>query len=95
MNQSSLHQIGLSERQQMLLNDLKSWATLQQHITTIDSEEEARWLMEAEQSGKNRIRILERLLSRYNKLRLERERRELARGKLPFQPGSSGATSPT
>lgn len=74
----------LTDRQAMLLKDLSSWATLQQHITTIDSEEEAQWLMRAEQAGKNRIRILERLLSRYNRLRLERERRELAFGKLPF-----------
>jgi hypothetical protein len=74
----------LTDRQAMLLKDLSSWATLQRHITTIDSEEEAQWLMRAEQAGKNRIRILERLLSRYNRLRLERERRELAFGKLPF-----------
>ena len=40
--------------------------------------------MLAEQAGKNRIRILERLLSRYNKLRLERERRELSKAQLPF-----------
>jgi len=74
----------LTARQSMLLKDLSSWATLQQHITTIDTEEEAQWLMRAEQSGKNRIRILERLLSRYNRLRLERERRELSLGRLPF-----------
>lgn len=74
----------LTARQSMLLRDLSSWATLQQHITTIDTEDEVRWLMRAEQAGKGRIRILERLLSRYNKLRLERERRDLARGKLPF-----------
>lgn len=74
----------LTARQNLLLNDLRSWATLQPHITTIDSENEARWLMLAEQAGKNRIRILERLHSRYNKLRLERERRELSKGILPF-----------
>ena len=74
----------LTGRQKTLLTDLRSWATLQPHITTIDVEDEAKWLMLAEQAGKNRIRILERLLSRYNRLRLERERRELAKGKLPF-----------
>ena len=73
-----------TERQATLLRDLASWATLQPHITTIHTEDEARWLMKAEQSGKNRIRILERLHSRYNKLRLERERRELSKGILPF-----------
>ena len=84
MEQLTLDVNTLTERQSMLLNDLRSWATLQPHITTIHSEEEAKWLMLAEQAGKNRIRILERLLSRYNKLRLERERRELSKGKLPF-----------
>ena len=84
MEQSSQDVVVLTGRQSMLLRDLGSWATLQQHITTIDSEEEAQWLMRAEQSGKNRIRILERLLSRYNRIRLERERRDLSLGKLPF-----------
>lgn len=84
MEQLSLDVDSLTNRQRILLNDLKSWATLQPQITTIDSEDEARWLMVAEQAGKNRIRILERLHSRYNKLRLERERRELSKGKLPF-----------
>ena len=74
----------LSPRQSELLGAVRSWATLQPYITTIDSEEEAKWLMLAEQAGKNRIRILERLLSRYNKLRLERERRELSKAQLPF-----------
>ena len=84
MEQTSLNVDTLTARQNELLNDLRSWATLQPHITTIDSEDEAKWLMRAEQSGKNRIRILERLHSRYNKLRLERERRELSKGVLPF-----------
>lgn len=84
MEQLNLQVDSLSDRQRMLLNDLRSWATLQEHITTIDSEDEAKWLMQAEQAGKNRIRILERLHSRYNKLRLERERRELSNGTLPF-----------
>jgi len=84
MEQISLNVDTLTARQNELLNDLRSWATLQPHITTIDSEDEAKWLMRAEQSGKNRIRILERLHSRYNKLRLERERRELSKGILPF-----------
>ena len=84
MEQLNLNVDTLSARQHLLLTDLRSWATLQPHITTIDSEDEAKWLMRAEQAGKNRIRILERLHSRYNKLRLERERRELSKGVLPF-----------
>ena len=84
MTQLELDVNTLTPRQSELLTALASWATLQPYITTIDREEEATWLMLAEQAGKNRIRILERLLSRYNKLRLERERRELSTGKLPF-----------
>ena len=84
MEQMELQNMGdLSERQQTLLSDLRSWATLQPHITELDSMEEVRWLMLAEQAGKNRIRILERLLSRFNKLRLEHDRRQLAKGVLP------------
>lgn len=74
----------LTDRQAELQSAIRSWATLQPYITTIDSEAEAQWLMRAEQMGKNRIRILERLHSRLNKLRLERERRELSKGILPF-----------
>ena len=84
MEQLSFDVDTLTERQRLLLTDLRSWATLQPHITSLNTEEECQWLMFAEQRGKNRIRILERLLSRYNKLRLERERRELSKGKLPF-----------
>ena len=72
------------ERQNSLLSDLRSWATLHQIIVEINSEQELRWLMHAEQAGQNRIRILERIYSRYCVLRKERERRELAEGKLPF-----------
>ena len=73
----------LTPRQNTLLTDLRSWATLQPHITELNSMDEVRWLMRVEQSGKNRIRILERLLSRFNKLRLEHDRRQLAKGALP------------
>lgn len=73
----------LTPRQNALLTDLRSWATLQPHITELNSMDEVRWLMRVEQSGKNRIRILERLLSRFNKLRLEHDRRQLAKGVLP------------
>ena len=73
----------LTPRQNTLLTDLRSWATLQPHITELNSMDEVRWLMRVEQSGKNRIRILERLLSRFNKLRLEHDRRQLAKGVLP------------
>ncbi len=72
------------ERQNALLSDLNSWATLHQVIVEINSENELKWMMKAEQIGKNRIRILERIYSRYCVIRKERERRELSEGKLPF-----------
>lgn len=74
----------LSQARCLELNSwLRSWATLQPHITDLDSESEIIWMMKSEQNGRDRIRILERLLSRYNKLRHERERRELQAGILP------------
>ena len=76
-------EMGLTDRQKSLLSDLRSWATLHVVITSIDSEEELTWMMQAEQVGQNRIRVLERLHSRYCVLRRERERRELSEGKLP------------
>lgn len=84
MDQLELDINTLTERQQILLTDLRSWATLQPQITTILDEDEAKWLMRAEQAGKNRIRILDRIHARLNVLRLERERRNLAKGILPF-----------
>ena len=74
---------GLTDRQKTLLSDLRSWATLHVVITSIDSEEELIWMMHAEIAGQNRIRVLERIHSRYCVLRRERERRELSEGKLP------------
>lgn len=74
---------GLTDRQKSLLSDLRSWATLHQIITGIDSEDELVWMMQAEHTGQNRIRVLERIHSRYCVLRRERERRELSEGKLP------------
>jgi hypothetical protein len=84
MEQQELDVNTLTERQAILLQDLRSWATLQPQITTIMEEDEAKWLMRVEQMGKNRIRILDRIHARLNVLRLERERRNLAKGILPF-----------
>lgn len=74
---------GLTDRQKTLLSNLRSWATLHVVITTVDDEAELIWMMQAELVGQNRIRILERIHSRYCVLRRERERRELSEGKLP------------
>ena len=67
-----------------MLSDLNSWATLQGLLAKLVDEDTVQFLMKAEQQGKNRIRIIDRLYSRYNVIRRERERRELAKGILPF-----------
>ena len=74
----------LSPEQEGMLSDLNSWATLQNLLPKLATEKDVEFLMKAEQQNKNRIRILERLYSRYSVLRKERERRELSIGRLPF-----------
>lgn len=74
----------LTARQLQLLDILKSWATVQEVIAELEDEEELRWLMQAERNGTNRLRLLNRLYSRYSVVRKNREIRELSEGKLPF-----------
>lgn len=84
MTQLELQGEGLDDRQTGLLSSLNSWATLHPILNTLSTEDDVQFLMRAELDNKNRIRILDRLYSRYNVLRRERERRELSDGKLPF-----------
>ena len=74
----------LSSEREGMLSDLNSWATLQGLLPKLSTEDEVQFLMKSEQQGKNRIRIIDRLYSRYCVIRKERERRDLASGKLPF-----------
>ena len=74
----------LSPEREGMLSDLNSWATLQGLLPRLKTEDDVQFLMKSEQQGKNRIRIIDRLYSRYSVLRKERERRDLASGKLPF-----------
>lgn len=74
----------LSSEREGMLSDLNSWATLQVLLPKLSTEDDVQFLMKSEQQGKNRIRIIDRLYSRYCVLRKERERRDLASGKLPF-----------
>ena len=71
-------------REEELLRNLKSWATLHTFITSITDENEVYWLIKAEQSGGKRLRALNRIYSRLNVLRKERELRQLAEGHWPF-----------
>lgn len=67
-----------------LLRNLKSWATLHSFITEIKDEAELYWLIRAELKGGKRLRVLNRIYSRLNVLRKERELRQLAEGEWPF-----------
>lgn len=71
-------------REAELLRNLKSWATFHNFVTTINSEEELYWLIQAERNGSGRIRVINRIYSRLNVIRKERELRELAEGQWPF-----------
>ena len=74
----------LSPEREGMLSDLNSWATLQGLLPKLNTEDDVQFLMKSEQQGKNRIRIIDRLYSRYCVIRKERERRDLSVGKLPF-----------
>ena len=74
----------LSSEREGMLSDLNSWATLQGLLPKLSTEDDVQFLMKSEQQGKNRIRIIDRLYSRYCVIRKERERRDLSVGKLPF-----------
>ena len=74
----------LSPEREGMLSDLNSWATLQRLLPKLNTEDDVQFLMKSEQQGKNRIRIIDRLYSRYCVIRKERERRDLSVGKLPF-----------
>lgn len=85
MTQSDLPNLqSLSPEREGMLSDLNSWATLQGLLVKLVDEDTVQFLMKAERQGKNRIRIIDRLYSRYNVLRRERERRDLSSGILPF-----------
>lgn len=74
----------LTDRQRDLLKDLSSWVSLQPIVTTLNDEEEIKWLMRAESKGQNRLRVLTRLYSRLGVVRKERELRQLSEGIIPF-----------
>ena len=74
----------LSPEREVMLSELNSWATLQGLLPKLETEEDVEFLMKSEQQGKNRIRIIDRLYSRYCVIRKERERRDLSVGRLPF-----------
>lgn len=73
-----------SAREEELLRNLKSWATLHKFITDINGEDELLWLIKAELYGGKRLRVLNRIYSRLNVIRKERELRQLADGAWPF-----------
>lgn len=75
----------LTDRQQVLLRDLRSWATFQTLISSIEDEDELYWLISAERQTQNRLRILNRIYSRLTVVRKARELHELGSGTWPFR----------
>lgn len=61
------------------LNPLSSWVAMNEALKTI-SEEECWALLEEEKKGQQRVQFMLRIHGRANKLRAERERRELLGG---------------
>ena len=59
---------------------LETWIGLNEVLMT-SNEADAQALLDAETGGKNRRMFLLRIHSRLNKLRAQRERKELANGK--------------
>lgn len=57
---------------------LETWASVNQTLADKTlTEEECEQLLAAETRGKRRIAVLHRIYGKYNKLRCQRERREL------------------
>lgn len=83
----STHTTGaqLTDRQQELLRDLRSWATFQPLISTIENEDELYWLVSAERQTQNRSRVIDRVYSRLTVVRKERELAEIGAGTWPFR----------
>lgn len=61
-------------------NALDNWVAINEAMKNC-TEKEALKLMEKERGGENRTRVLLRIHSRMNKLRADRERREIMGGK--------------
>ncbi len=74
----------LTPEQQGWVNAQRSWATLQPLLMTLDSMPALEWMIRYELATKNRLRIIERIYARWNRLRQEVDRRNLAKGILPF-----------
>jgi hypothetical protein len=64
-----------TEEMKALLASLK-WATLNAYLRESTDEEVILAMYEIERSGEKRFRFVDRLYSRYSKLRRDRERRE-------------------
>lgn len=56
--------------------DLQNWTNLNLALRSVD-EVSAKKLLDAEKKGKQRIQFMLRIYGRYNRLRSDRERREL------------------
>lgn len=62
-----------------LKRSISNWMKVSDIIYTNASEEDLLVMMKIEREGKNRPYIIQRLHSRFNKMRVRRERQELLR----------------
>ncbi len=58
------------------MSELDTWLTLNEYLQSAD-EEQCKSLLKQEAKGKNRPTFLRRIHSRMNKVRADRERKEL------------------
>lgn len=63
-----------------LKRSISNWMKVSDIIYTNATEEDLLVMMKIEKEGKNRSYIISRLHSRYNKMRVARERKELLNG---------------
>lgn len=61
---------------------LRTWLGLNEHLLTA-TEDQCRALLKEEMAGKQRSQFIKRIHSRLNKVRADRERTDLEKGKLP------------
>lgn len=75
----------LTDRQKALLRDLRSWATFQPLISSIEDEDELYWLIAAERQTQSRRRVIYRIHSRLSVVRKNRELADIGSGAWPFR----------
>ena len=56
---------------------LSNWVKLSKHLLTLNSEEELLKVLKTEIISKQRVDVIQRIYSRYNRIRMKREFKEI------------------